>query len=381
LFDGEVEDYVVQVGDGVSVSGRVFLDSNVNTMPDTAERGIPGITIILHNLDNNSCQSMLTGTDGSYQFGGVAPGNYQVYEAFGEKIPSPTTCASTSARDLPGHRSTTTNTRPQFTVSTTNVTDQDFGDVRLPRLEPSHQSEILPGNVAFYAHTFTSSSTGQVTFVTRATGNITVGWSNQLYRDKDCDGKLNAKEGVAPISSSTNVSTGERICLINKVYAPANAAPRDRYQQEIIARFDFNNAIAGSVDLKVNDLTIVTQKQATANPTLPETGSSALELLKTVANITQGTAETYELNQAAPGDRLQYRIYYRNTGTGPITELHIDDNAPAFTGSPSAATCVDTPSGLTCSPTITGEEIDWRFTGILSGGSSGSVSYQVVVDQ
>ena len=136
--------------------------------------------------------------------------------------------------------------------------------------------------------------------------------------------------------------------------------------------------------LNVTDLTVsgqtVTPAQPGPTPT-PEVGASRLELTKTVENTTQGTGETETLNQAKPGDFLTYRIYYRNTGTGPITDLNIDDTTPPYTGLVNGSNVCDvTPSGMGCTPSAVLDELDWSFTGSLQGGANGHVSYEVRVD-
>ena len=140
----------------------------------------------------------------------------------------------------------------------------------------------------------------------------------------------------------------------------------------------------------MTDLTITGQSVAPAvSPAIPVVGESRLELRKTVENITEvlanglteGALETEGLNQAKPGDVLKYRIYYRNSGTGPITDLKVNDTVPAYTlfvnGS---ASCDNTPASLACTPTVAVDALDWGFVGTLQGGASGNVSYEVVID-
>jgi uncharacterized repeat protein (TIGR01451 family) len=102
-----------------------------------------------------------------------------------------------------------------------------------------------------------------------------------------------------------------------------------------------------------------------------------------VQNVTQNTDESSRLNSANPGDSLKYRIYFRNTGTGQIDDLKIDDTAPAFTSiqTTPAPSCDVIPTGMSCAPVITGQAVKWVFTGSLPGGASGEVSYQVKIDQ
>jgi uncharacterized repeat protein (TIGR01451 family) len=124
------------------------------------------------------------------------------------------------------------------------------------------------------------------------------------------------------------------------------------------------------------------QAPVAATPVTPAVGPSRLELRKTVRNVTQtGSAETETVNQALPGDTLEYRVYYSNTGTGPITELVINDSVPPYTSLTGSLNCGAVPSGMNCSVNISGGEfVEWVFTGPLVGGAGSFVSYQVLID-
>ena len=88
---------------------------------------------------------------------------------------------------------------------------------------------------------------------------------------------------------------------------------------------------------------------------------------------------------AGPGDLLEYRIHYTNTGSTAIADLVINDMTPAFTSFVSSACGLPLPALLTlCTPVfpVVGAvgPVKWQFTGSLQPGTSGSVSYQVQVD-
>jgi len=276
----------------------------------------------------------------------------------------------------------------------TDVVDQDFGEVAGANsstsgntgtgilFEPDHQSEVLPGNVAFFAHTFSTEADGDVIFTTADSGNTASGWTHTLYQDSDCNGTLDGSEGSVTINGTQlSITAGNRLCLIDKVYAPANVPAQDQYQVEITATFDYASGNLPPVTLEVSDLTIAGEVVSPTTSTAPAVGESRLVLRKSVENLTQGTPETESLNQAKPGDFLKYRIYYRNTGTGPITDLKVDDSVPPFTTFVTTSNSCDvTPSGMTCTPTINIDELNWVFTGSLIGGANGQVSYEALVD-
>ncbi|RVU85720.1 DUF11 domain-containing protein [Leucothrix sargassi] len=425
-LDGEVEDYPITITiAGVTVSGRVYNDANVNTVSDSNEVGVTQLPVVLYDTVNNVCVSTRTDGSGRFIFKDVVAGTYQVYEASRENVPVPNVCGVAGAKNPSGYRSTTDNVRAPFTVTSNDITGQDFGDVKSPVFEPSNTDKILPGNVLFYTHKLTTPAKGTVTFDSVSSGNKSKGWASIIYRDANCDGQLNQTDHTMRLSGqSVAVSAGDSVCVINKVYAPSNVAANDQYVQTITADFDYNNAIAGSVALSVTDVTtagqvatptlpatpavaaepatpaqapveatpttpyipaveeVPAQAPVAATPVTPVVGPSRLELRKTVRNVSQaGSLETETINQALPGDTLEYRVYYSNTGTGPVTELVINDNVPPYTSLQGMPTCGTAPAGMTCTSSLpSGDAVEWVFSGALVGGASGVVSYQVVVD-
>ena len=372
--------------EGVLIRGKVFDDNGLssglsaNGIQDGGERGIGGIKVIATDASGNIYDTTLTATDGSYTL--HAPTNATVIKVT-EFNGSGYVTTDASVGNSGGTYSAATDT-VTFTVvpGIGAYVGLDFGDIKKMDFAPDHQSEVLPGSVVFYAHRFTTTSQGTVKFTTAADANASMGWTHTLYRDVNCDGVLNEAEANTAISGiNLGVSAGSQLCLINKVYAPANVAAQDQYRVVTNANFAYGGTGASSLDLKVTDLTIAGSKVTPTTSANPEAGESSLVLRKTVQNLTLNTPEVATANLAGPGDVLKYRIYYRNTGTGAIDDLTVNDLAPEFTTlKAGSAVCDTTATGMTCSPVTGVRAVKWDFTGNLSGGASGAVSYEVVVD-
>ena len=364
---------------GIVIHGTVFEDngattgSSANEIQDGAEPGIAGIKVIATDAAGNVYDSAVTATDGSYELHVPASATVvKVTEFNGNGYETTGAQLGNSGGTYDAASDTITFTAEPSTV----YTGLDFADIKKPIFEPDHRSEIMPGSVVFYAHVFTTPSDGIVAFNQPVDSSNSAGWTNVLYQDANCDGVLNGSEGnvsLAPVN--LGVSANEKTCVINKVFAPSNITTTEEYKVETIATFTYGGSGAGSLDLTVTDIT-------TAAQPVVESGSSRLELRKSVQNITTGTAETETANEASPGDVLMYRIYYNNTGTGPLTDLVVNDTPPVHTlirlASPK---CEITPATLACTPIVAFDRVDWEMTGALGAGESGHVSYEVEVNQ
>ena len=358
---------------GYEVSGRVFIDSNVDGINANSEQGISALPVVLFDTEKNTCESIRT-TDGNYLFPRVKPGKYRLYIASGESVPVPWHCGIAQVKNPAGYRPTTANVIVEFTVDQAAIKEKNFGYVKNPLFEPNHNGSTMPGMSTLYAHRFITPAKGTVSFASVNRGGPTPNWLSLIYHDVNCDSKLTANENLA---GSYNLLAGESICLINKVSAPVNAITNEKFTNIITATFDFKNSLAGTSQLSVIDHTKIESTHITS-------GVAKLVLIKTVQNMTQGTAETEQHNQAQPNDVLRYRIYYENKGNAPLTELVINDSIPAFTELKGSPQCeMPLGQGLTnCTPSISDDKIKWVF-GIndgLAGGGKGVVSFEVTID-
>ena len=203
-----------------------------------------------------------------------------------------------------------------------------------------------------------------------------------LRNEQSRYGVLDGAEANASIEGvNLGITAGGKLSLIDKVYAPSNVQQQDRYRVETTATFSYTGSSLAPTVLKVTDVTTAGQVVAPTTANTSAGGESRLVLRKSVENLTQSTAEVESSNQAKPGDVIKYRIYYHNAGTGPITDLKVNDTVPTHTGFVvSSESCDSTPAGITCSPIRNLDALEWVFTGSLVGGAQGNVSYEAVID-
>lgn len=252
-----------------------------------------------------------------------------------------------------------------------HVVDLSTGNAGLSLFKASQQAIVNAGETATYTHTFEASATGNVSFTASLVGN---NWGSLLRQDADCDSLLSGAERSAALAPVA-VDAGDRVCLIAQVTAPSSVTDGEQASLSIEASFTYAGVLAAQPATTLS-LTDITTAKATTSPA----GSSSLVLTQQVRNVTQGTPFTDTLNQAQPGDQLEYLITYYNPSSINIDHLVINDMLPEYTDFVSAA-CDPAPAGLTCSAPIaaTNDALQWDFTGLLKSGTQGSVRFTVQI--
>jgi uncharacterized repeat protein (TIGR01451 family) len=379
--NGEVEDYAFTINDGgYDISGTVYNDANVNASNDT-EKGIKNITMVLYDSANGTCRSTKTAADGRYHFSGVQPAaanNYVLYEAAAENHTAPSACPPAET-DPNGYVSSTANNQT-VTVTTANVSGVDFGDVKVPTFTLDNSQVILPNTTVAYPHIFRSAADGTVTFTLAESADpSSLEWGTGLYLDNNCDAALDA--GDTAITGSIGVSAGDKLCILSKVLAPANATAGAKHTLDVSSSFVYGDGTIITTAAQQTRTDITTTSSGTS--TDPVGGEGKLSLVKSVWNATRGTTVgDNDGSVALPGETLRYTIRYENIGNGELDELVVHDNVPAFTQmGGSGQQCGNTPPELSaCTPAELGGALDWTFIGKLKSGSSGDVYYEVVVE-
>ena len=194
----------------------------------------------------------------------------------------------------------------------------------------------------------------------------TSGWTQQIYRDTDCNGVLGAGEAGATLSAPVAVNPGDNVCIIVRDNVPGTAAFNAVNVITVTATF------TGGLTYARTDTT-----------TVGAATGSGLTLAKSVRNLTLGgTAAT--ANTARPNDVLEYTITYTNTSAGALSAIVVTDSTPSFTTF-IAAGCNALPAGIVgCTvstiPAAGGiGSVVWTLTGSLISSGSGSVVYTVRV--
>ena len=105
---------------GGSVTGTVFNDANGNGVFEPTEPGLPGVLMQLYPLNSSTPSQIISSdSDGTYTIPNVCDGTYTLKQNI------PTTWKETLPSDIRGYTFTMVNGKA--------VTDQNFGDEKLPR--------------------------------------------------------------------------------------------------------------------------------------------------------------------------------------------------------------------------------------------------------
>ena len=397
---------------GGAITGTVFLDDGAGG--GTANDGIrngsegpqSGITMSLGNCSAATYSSTVTDSLGSYVL--VVPigtaTNAALCVAQSNQSGRTSTGASIGSTVLPNGAATLvagtsyTYTRAAapdtiaFAFNGTGHSGVNFGDVGQSTFATGGTKSGQPGNTVSYAHTFTAQTGGSVSFgiASAVATPALAGWAQKIHADASCSGSLQPGAALLyPPAVATTVTAGQQVCVIVQEFIPANAL--NGYLDTVTVQADFTFAGANPALVASYTLTDVTKA-----------GSGALDLKKEVRNVTAQIAQTAVFgvnNQAKTGETLEYRITYTNNGASPITNLAIGDTTPAYTSFMSAVEGT-TPASLTACQKNTPANvlpvvavacaaaqatggtgtINFKYTGPLNPGATGSVLFQMRVN-
>lgn len=403
-YGGEIEDSKVTIAPpatGGVLAGQVFNDNGAdggtahNGVRDGGEPGIAAVPVrLLHDADGDGrCaggEAVIAQdrTDGN--------GGWRLVPLTGDIGKAACLLVGTPA----GHRAVSENNgghaltigtigdnAQTLTVPATGIPWQGiaFGEVPLPLLHADGQGSIAPGGAILYSHRFIAGSAGQVDFAVTgaASSPASPAWAHIVYRDDNCNGQIDGGDAQLP-TQGVSVTAGDQLCLLLKVFAPANAPLDARDNAPLVAR----QALTGTAfedSVTVTDLTRVVLGRLLLEKTVRNLGPDGQP-----GTADDGDANASHRNRANPGDVLRYTLRFSNPGSRALTDVAVHDFTPAFTGLIAAAACPATlPAGLIGCAVAASDganaagyqgSLSWAFSGQLPPGATGELHYDVRVN-
>lgn len=229
------------------------------------------------------------------------------------------------------------------------------GQVAGVDVEPPRSSIVDPGVEVVFPHTLTNLGNGQDSFTVTATS--LEGWPARLHLDADGDGALGGGDPL--ITGPVSLAMSETVALLAVVSVPGGAQVRGTID---------------SVRVEATSLTEPAVSDAVVDIVEVRAAEIVVELIKSV-----------DLATATIGDILTYTIRYEATGVGSATNFEIVDVIPAGTSylpgtlRLDGAPLTDTPGDDVGSFDLVGDRVVFAI-GDVSGGDTGTVSFQVRVD-
>lgn len=207
-------------------------------------------------------------------------------------------------------------------------------------LTPNNVGQVAPGGTVVYAHTLTNTgnqSCGayQLT-ATLPAGDATLGWTTAIYLDVNGDGQINAGDTLVTGPIAGPLAAGATQKLLVRVFAPGGAS-------------------AGATDTATVTATFTDPAPNCGAPSATDVSTvitGQLRVVKTQAPdvACDGTADAAFAAtplSLKPGQCIVYQIVATNEGSAPVTNIAINDAAPAYTTMsptqpPVATRCVST---------------------------------------
>ena len=361
---------------GSRLTGTVFKDIGNGVggiandhFQNGGETGIAGVTLTATNgsCPSNVCDSTVTAGNGSYTlYIPAVVGSGLV--GINETNPSGYISTGGVAGDTGGGY-----LRPGDSTSFTHSVGSSYSGVNFADVPDNvfltdGAQNGLPGTVVFYGHSFTAGSAGVVSFNTTATPPVSTpastAWSNVLYPDSNCNGKLDGTEGNVVLGSQT-VTAGQTVCVLVKEAIPAGAPLGAKEVLTVTASFTYSNASPA-----------LSSTYSHTDTTTAGAGAGGLVLVKSVDKA-----------YALPNEVITYTITYTNTSQVGIANITINDAVPAhalYVGG--SAGCPTLAARTTCTVPIEPANnalgpIRWLISGNLAPNASGTIQYQVRVEQ
>lgn len=365
----------------IVISGRVFEDNSgttnvaanaYNGTQQAGEIGLGKVSVRLTNCASTTLATTQTDANGDYSFS-IGAGS----------LPTPNFCiVETNLADYTSVSGSSTYNRTTDTITVSNTaatsySNNNFGDAKLALvLSEQGQQTVIAGGVVDYPHRIVSSSVLDLTALNKTASQQPANandqaWESLLYRDTNCNGKVDAGEALLANSLPLTILplSTQQVCVVQRVRAPVNASSEAQYVSQLQASYKATLADSSVISRTSNIVTDTTL-----------TGSAGLDLQKrvrVVASCPSTAADTNPFvtsNQASNGNFLEYEIIYRNNSVKNLIDVSLKDSVPTGTVFQNVSCNVNP---VSCTATHNSGALTWQMTGSLLPNKQGTVRFCV----
>jgi len=330
-----------------SLSGQVILDNGVGTggvahdgVQNGSETGHAGVLVQLTDCAKVVYASATTDGGGMFALSTSAAPAGPV--CLTQSQPAGYVSVSYQLGNTAGSYNPATQTLHFTLAASTRYSGVLFGEVPMSQLLGEGAQQLVSGQSVLYAHHYVAGTSASVVFSSSDQPSDSADrWSSLIYSDSNCNGRLDA--GDALLAGALSVQAGQQLCLLLKVNSPAGLGVGARNLSTLQALESYQPApVWGAVVNRLSRLDVSTIGSAQGG-TL-----NLLKQVRRVASCPSTAADTQPfatVNQAQPGQYVEYQVVYSNNSAGPLTSIRLSDSVPAYTVYRSAA-CGSVPAGL-----------------------------------
>ena len=240
-------------------------------------------------------------------------------------------------------------------------------------ISPNRNGQVYPGGNVVYSHEVCNVGNATLTNINLASTTsqqTPSGWTNTLYRDT---GTVAGTLDSTDISLGTNgtipsLAAGACVTVLNNVFAPLGAPQGANAMQTLTATYTGGP----STGVTVTDYSQVIVGDVTLTKTQAAAGDSACAL--------PGSYSVNTISGAKPGSFICYDVQAKNTGSGAVNSVNIQDVAPQYSTLVVTGVCAPTLVGdatVTLSPATSTPVVSAQS---IVSGSIGTIPPQGVVD-
>lgn len=249
-------------------------------------------------------------------------------------------------------------------------------------IAPNRTGQVYPGGNVVYSHEVCNVGTAMLTNVSLASAMTTqtpTGWTNAMYRDNGgTAGAIDPTDtALGTTGTIATLNAGQCVTVLNNVFAPLGA-PQGAYAVQTLTATYTGGPAAG---VSATDTTQV----IVGDVTLEKTQGLGTNTAGTCTAL-PGAYSVNTLTNVNPGEFVCYNVLAKNTGSGTVTALNIQDVAPQYSTLVTAGTCAPTLSadatvvGVPGAPTVAGAGITSGAVTTVPPGGTVTMRFCVRID-